>query len=280
MKIKFITFICFILFIVPAISSLAGNENDETGGRFAGMSFASMCLQDPWAVLGNQAGFAKVQKITGGIYYENRFLIKETGHRAGVIILPTRSGNFGIGISNFGFSAYNKSLFGLAFARTFGNRISVGIKLNYFLQKYGNDWPSTSCLSFDIGIQTELTGQLTLGVHVSNPLSIHFSREQYTRGSGSSIPAMIRLGLSYLFTEKVIVTLQADKDIYHDVNFRCGTELKLLDGFFIRAGITTKPFTNSFGAGYTWKKLTIDFAGHMHYILGYTLQMSFQYALN
>lgn len=254
--------------------AISGNENGGAGAKAVGMAGACIGLRDEWAVLNNQAGFARLNNLATGFYYENLFMMKETGYRAGVFILPTRSGNFGLGITHFGFREYNESQIGVAYAKMFGPKFSVGLKLNYYHRGFGENYNSVNYLTFEVGIQADLTDQLSIGAHVYNPAGFFFEKEKK-----ELIPSLFRLGLSFSLTKQVLLSIQADKDLFHPVNIRLGTEIRIADQFFIRAGTTTNPFTNAFGAGIALKKLRMDISGSVHYILGYSIQVSLQYSI-
>jgi len=269
-----ITIFAITLFMFRSEWVISANENNGVGGRAAGMSSTCIGLRDEWAVLNNQAGLAGLSDLAAGFYYGNLFMINETGYRAGVFILPTRSGNFGLGITHFGFSGYNESQIGIAYARMFGPKFSAGLKLNYYHQGVTGDYHTVNYLTFEVGIQSDLTDQLSIAAHAYNPAGFFFED-----GKKDQIPSLLRLGVSFSLTEHVLLCFQADKDLIHPVNFRLGTEIQIINQFFIRAGTTTNPFTNSFGAGMLLKKLKIDIAGSVHYVLGYSLHVSLQYSI-
>ena len=271
-RIYVITFCCFILFTGCTGFCRGGTSPDGAGARMAGLSMAGTALSGPWAIMGNQAGFAGINNISAGIYYENHFLLKETGTRVGYFILPTRTGNFGITVSSFGFNLYNETRACLSYAKKLGGKFSVGINLNYLHRHIGNDYPDAAYVSFDAGLQTELAPSLILGAHVSNPLGIYIDSYHEKRP-----PPLFRLGMAWLFSDQIILSVQADKKLSSPLNIRCGTEIKFHERFFIRAGVTSNPFTNSIGAGFRWNRWMWDIAGSVHYILGYSLQVSLQY---
>jgi hypothetical protein len=60
-------------------------------------------------------------------------------------------------------------------------------------------------------------------------------------------------------------------------NLRLGSEYLLRENFFIRGGISTRPFQHSAGFGYKWNACQLDFALVHHEILGYTPIFSLTY---
>ncbi|MFN5370782.1 MAG: hypothetical protein ACK5B6_04895 [Bacteroidia bacterium] len=74
----------------------AGGEFLTVGARSAGLAHASVTLGDVWSVFHNPAGIASLQRISAGVYYENRFGLPETGLRAGAVALPFGKNAFGL----------------------------------------------------------------------------------------------------------------------------------------------------------------------------------------
>ncbi len=100
-----------LLLVVLLLSSslFASNDNYPMGGRSAGIGHASVTLSDVWSTHHNQAGLAYLENISAGVFYENRFLLKELGVQGGVLALPTKGGTFGISMSSFGYSLITKA---------------------------------------------------------------------------------------------------------------------------------------------------------------------------
>src|SRR5436190_5126362 len=90
-------FFAFCLLLFAFCFSQAGNENVPAGARSAGVSGASVCYSDLWSAFHNQAGLAAVKKISGGIYFENRFSISELGVKGFAFVFPAgESGTFAL----------------------------------------------------------------------------------------------------------------------------------------------------------------------------------------
>ena len=79
------------------------------------------------------------------------FYLNELNNYTAAIGLPTHSGNFGLKASYYGFSDYNETQIGLAYARKLGNKVDIGAQFNYNgirIAGYGN----ASAISFEIGL--------------------------------------------------------------------------------------------------------------------------------
>ena len=101
-----------------------------------------------------------MKNASAGVYGERRFLLNELSLYQLAIAVPTKSGNFGIKAGYFGFSDYNESQMGLAYARKLGSKVDIGVQFNYNgiqISGYGN----SSAINFEIGTVLHLTDKLT-----------------------------------------------------------------------------------------------------------------------
>ena len=261
--------ITFTLIMIIISSCFASGENWAIGGRSAGMANASVTLNDLWAIHNNQAGLSEIKNISAGIYYENLYGLKELGLKSGAAVLPTKSGVFGISLSYFGYSQYNENKIGLAYAKSFGNKFSAGIQLDYLSTHIAENYGNTSAIAAEIGLLYKINKKINIGAHVYNP-----TRTKIADYNDERVPTTFRLGLSYLISEKLIVAFESEKDIQYKPSFKAGFEYHAVKQFYFRAGISTNPILNSFGFGLEFKNFNLDFATSYHQALGFTPQVS------
>ncbi len=250
----------------------SANDNYPFGGRSAGMANAAVTLYDFWAVSHNQAGLALEENIAAGVYYENRFGIEELGLGAGAFVLPTDAGVFGFNFTYFGYSLYNESKVGLAYARSFGDNLSTGLQLNYLSTRIAEDYGINHSFTFELGAIYQLIPDLYIGAHLFNPIKAKIGDYDDER-----IPTIFRIGISYIFSERVIVILETEKDIYKPYNFKLGIEYQITDPVYIRGGIATDNNQNAFGVGLNPGNFKIDIAASYHNVLGFSPQFSLVY---
>jgi hypothetical protein len=258
-----------VLFVLKAAG---GNDNTPAGGRSAAMGSASVALCDFWSVHNNQSGLAGFTDIAAGAYFENRFLLKEMSRKVVAVVLPSRSGVFGLSFNNFGSSLYSENKVGLAFGRTFGSNFSAGLQLDYLNTHLSENYGNHSAITFEAGVQARLNRNLLLAAHVFNPLNAKLSSVTSER-----IHSVIRLGAAYNFSEKLILTGEAEKNIDQKMQIKSGMEYCVVDKALVRAGITTNPMTYTFGFGLDLKKLKVDLSSTVHQVLGYSPQVSVCY---
>ncbi len=263
-----------LLLLLTAFITKAGNEFHSTGARGWAMGNASAALTDVFAANNNQAGLANLKNISIGIYSERKFLLNTLNTHACIFAMPTKMGVFGISVTYFGFKDYNDKKIGLAFAKMLAENFSLGVQLDYlstFITEYG----TKSFVTFELGIQSKITRELSLGVHVYNPIRAKISSYQ-----NEKTPTIMRLGFSYVPSEKLLLCIEVEKDIDHKPVFKTGIEYELINKLFLRAGIATNPTYNTFGIGIDLKNIKIDFASSIHTVLGYTPHLSIIHEFN
>ena len=246
------------------------------GGRAAAMGGSSVASQGLWALQNNPAGMANLDKISLGLYYENRWMLPETAYKCGAFALPTEFGALGLSFNQFGSSKYNENKFGLAYAKEFGRYLQIGLQLDYLLLKIGNDYGKFSAVTFELGIQSHVTDKLTLGTYIFNP--VNFSFEQTL--NHEKLPIVFRFGMAYQFTKDFIGQCEIEKNTeLEGVSLRGGLEYEAVKNLYIRAGVQTNPGILSFGLGYAISFAQINVAAQLHNELGASAQIGMIFSI-
>jgi hypothetical protein len=256
------------------LSNISAQINHSVGARAAGMGNAFVANSDLWSVYHNQAGLAEIKEIQAGMTVENRFLVKELSLKSLAVAAPikTTGGTFGFSVSHFGFSLYSETKAGLAYAQKLSEKVSAAVQMNYHNTFIGEGYGNKGNITAEAGVQAELAENLTLGAHIFNPF-----RARIADHFNERIPTIMRLGLNYQVSEKVIIAAEAFKDSEYKAQIRSGLEYHVVEQLYLRAGISTNPAMNSFGFGLNLKNLKIDFATSMHSALGYTPSFTMNY---
>lgn len=261
------------IFVLSVFSLKAQKENVPIGGRSAAMSGASVTADDFWAAHNNQAGMAYYKNIAAGVYYENRFLVKELGLKSFSFVCPIKkSGVIGLNVSNFGYSQYNETKVGLAYAMAFGPKFSAGVQLDYLYTHIGDVYGNKGVVTFEVGLRSEIIKNLVIAAHVFNPIGIKVA--SYDK---EKVPTIFKVGIAYTFPEKAVIAIETEKDLTRKPIFRAGLEYHIVKPIYIRVGISTNPTTNSLGAGFEFYKFKFDISASYHYVLGFSPQASLIY---
>jgi hypothetical protein len=219
---------------------------------------------DAFSFHANQASLAKINNTTVGVYGEKRFLLNELSLYNAAAAVPTHSGNFGLDARYYGFADYNETQLGLAYARSLGNKIDIGIQFNYYsvrIAGYGN----VSTINFEIGTIFHLTDKLNAGVHAYNPVGSKLGKVEEEK-----LASIYSAGFGYEASDKVFVSVEIEKQEDQPVNVNAGLQYKFLRQLLARAGVSTATSSMYLGIGFGWKVLRIDAVASYHPQLGIT----------
>jgi hypothetical protein len=263
------------LFLVLILSNfwitlIAGGET--IGGRSAALGNASVSLSDFWSIQNNPAGMALQPYLAAGVYYENQFFLKALSLKSAAIVAPTRLGVLGLSFNQFGFNLYNENKFGLAYAKSFGELLRIGLQLDYQTTNFTEDYVDAGFMTFELGIQSTLNEKISLGAYVYNPIRLDISAFP-----GQKVPMIMRFGLTYTFTKEFIGVAEIEKNFEQKVSLRLGLEYVIQERFFVRTGIDSNPGIYTIGAGIHFKRLQLHIAASMHQILGVSTQAGLTY---
>jgi len=212
----------------------------------------------------NQASLAQMKNASVGVYGERRFMLNELSLYQFAVAVPTNSGNFGVHAGYFGFSDYNESQMGLAYARKLGSKVDIGVQFNYNgIQAIG--YGNSSAVNFEIGTVFHLTDKLNAGVHAYNPVG-----GKYGKDSEEKLASIYTVGLGYEASDKFLVSVEIEKEENQTVNVNAGMQYKFLPQFMIRAGIATNTSVLYGGASLFLKTFRLDVVASYHPQLGVT----------
>lgn len=276
-----------VVFLLSHLICFGGSDLQQPqGGRGNAMGNASVALTDFWALQNNQAGLAGYSSLAGSFYYQNSYLVKELGLRSGGFVFPTNTGVFGLSYQYFGYTQYNESKIGLAYAKSLGNGFAAAVQLDYIAYKLSGDYGHNSIFTFEIGIQKKLSEKIVIGAHAFNPI-----RAKLTDDPEERVPAIYRLGITYSVSNDLILVLETEKDLDYKPLVRGGLEYRIAKMAFARLGYSSVPaLTGSenlsvssmytFGFGLKFGQLDVDFAASMNQTLGWSPAISMVYHFN
>ncbi|MEI6888132.1 MAG: hypothetical protein ACOYM0_00990 [Bacteroidales bacterium] len=262
------------LLLIFSLNMHAAGEWRPVGGRASGMSGISVALTDNWSAISNQGSNAWNEGILCGIFYENRFMVKELSAKAFVFSATISPGTFSFTCTHFGTSIYSELKTGLGYARKFGKHFSAGVQLNYYRFHVSDNNGSSNILNCEAGLLFKPGKHVAIGFHCINPVPVKLSRV-----SGESLPTLFQLGLSYNFTDELLVSAEVEKDPVSKTCARVGAEYLFARILSARAGMATSPFRLSIGAGIVINRFSVDFASEYNQTLGFSPAISIQYQI-
>lgn len=228
---------------------------------YLGLGAYSTQHNDVFSFTNNQAALAKIDGPAIGVYGERRFLLTETSVYTAALAIPSKMGNFGVSMKYSGFKNYNESQIGLAYGRSLGSKVDIGVQFNY----YGYRVPSydnASTVNVEIGAMVHLSERLNLGLHVYNPVGGKFSK------TDEKLTSAYKVGLGYDASERFFISTEIVKEQDFPVNMNVGMQYRFAKQFFARGGVATATSTAYAGVGIAWNSFRLDVSGSYHPQLG------------
>lgn len=267
---------CLLLFFITLLSSspiFASGDPYPTGGRAMGMGNASVTLTDAWSLFNNVGGIGSNKATHFLCAYDNRFDLPGMQSMAVGLLHPVSFGNVGISINRFGDKLYSEHLVGLAYGNKISN-VELGIKANYVQIQVG-DLGTRHTLALEFGGVARITPQLTFGAHVYN-----FSRAKLASYQDERVPTLMKAGLQYKPFNKLILAVEAQKDIDFAAQVKVGVEYQIVKYFLLRTGVSSRPYINYFGFGFRPKHFQFDYAFCTHTYMGLSHHLSIGFFFN
>lgn len=256
----------------------AGGEPLPLGARFVGMGWTGLSAVDLWSIRLNPAGIAGLEVPAVGLSYQRHFLSEDLAHQGIAVALPLGNGTLGIGVDRFGYSLYNETRSSLTYAMRFGDGLRAAVQMDHLGVRLGGNYGSTGVLVAEFGVQAAITEELWIGAHIYNPTRTSLmKKEDGAVPIDEEIPTLIRAGFQYTFGTKLIMNLEAEKDIDRQESVRFGIEYNPTKVLYLRTGISTEPTQSHFGVGFRLERIDIDMAVAVRSQLGTTPIINLNY---
>lgn len=253
-------FLYFFLLIANSVFSQSLQK--PIAAAYLGLGAYSIHHVDVFSVTSNQAALAQIKNISVGFYGEKRFLLAQTNMFSAIIAVPTKDGNFAFQADYFGFKNYNESQLGIAYARSVGKNLDLGIKFNYYSFRIpGFESPST--VNFEIGAIAHLTKKLNAGIHFYNPVGGRLSKTE-----NDKLSSVYSFGLGYEASNNFLISVEMVKQEDLPVNVNVAMQYDFAKQFFARFGIATQNGSPFAGAGVCWNNFRLDVCASYHPQLG------------
>lgn len=180
---------------------------------------------DVFSFTNNQAALAQQKSAAIGVYAERRFLLADNSAYTVAAAFPTMLGNFGVKLNYAGFSNFNENALGLAYSRSLGKKIDIGIQFNYYGYKI-NTYGSASSLNFEIGAMLHLTEKINAGIHVYNPIG-----GKLGKSGQEKLASVYKFGLGYDASDNFFISVETIKEEDKPVNVTGGCNTSFRNSF-------------------------------------------------
>lgn len=219
-------------------------------------------FSDAFTVYANPASLAGTDRLSAGVYGEQRFMLAEAGSYAAVVAIPSAPGNFAFTAGYFGYKAYNETTLGISYGRKIGEQVYIGARFNYYsvlIPSYGK----ASTLNAEAGSLFQLTPQLWSGFSVANPFAGRLGKQ-----TGEKLARVYKAGIGYTLSQLCFLGATVIKEENHAPSVHFGIQYRPIKQLFVRTGIVTGNHSWYAGLGYLWKNLRVDITVSFHDRLG------------
>ncbi|NLR60828.1 hypothetical protein HGH93_22180 [Chitinophaga polysaccharea] len=222
-------------------------------GKNTRMGAYSRHFQQIITAWSDPAALSCIQRLTAGIYSENRFLVKEASLYAAMIAIPVYAGAFGGSITRLGNTAYHQQQLSGGYGRRLGRRVGLGLQFNY----------ETTTVQ---GLGT--VGQLT----ISGGLLWHISEQWHT---GLQVQQLVNGDWLYIggagFEASGDFLLSAE--VLHagkDTGMKAAAHYRIARALALEMGIASRPAYHTAACILYLRSLRIDIGAGFHPRLGIT----------
>ncbi len=248
-------------------------NNAAVGARAVSLGGAEVTLTDTWALSNNPAGIAGLESLQLGAYAHNRFSLKELTTVGLLAVYPSaKFGSVGVDLQRFGGELYNEQRLGIGFARQLGV-VRLGLKADV-LQVRVQEWGSRKAVALSVGLQSDLLPKLSFGAHIYN-----LNQAKLAEFEDERVPTVMKMGLSFQAATKVLLVLEAEKELEYPVAVKGGIEYRLLPALGLRTGFNTGTQAGTAGVDVKFKQFQVAYALGAQHQLGLSNYLSVGYQL-
>ena len=219
------------------------------------------------AVFLNCSGLAMTSAPHFSMFYANPFGLKSITHASLSVVLPHKSGFYGLAMETFGNNVYQENQYMISYARSWRSKVHYGAAMRLMhldISKYGTD----TAVGLDLGFMTALSPRFQWGFYAHNLNRPVISTQD------QAIPQIFCSGISVLPVDNARMNVDLYKDSKFPAELRFGFEYTFLDRLALRSGFSTEPARFTAGFGIAFSLLQLDYAFQTHNDLGNTHQFS------
>ncbi len=252
----------------------AGNEPAPAGARAVGLANATATLADSWALTNNIGGLGRLEQAAVAVYADNRFGVSAFRTTAFAVAAPVRQGRGGVvgaDVARFGDEIYSESRAGVGYAYRQGP-FSLGVKAD-MLQISTQGLVARRAVVLSVGGLVQLLPKLWLGAYGYN-----LNQATLLKETGERVPTLLKGGLSYRPSQKLMVNIEAHKNVDLPAAVVGGIEYQPHAVVALRAGFNSLTQAVSFGVGGQARGFRLDYALGSQSLLGLSHHVGLSYA--
>lgn len=225
----------------------------EAASAALGGSF--VCLQANMCSSQNQAGLGFIEQSSVSIQHGRPYMLKELGISSLSGQFISGRGAFGLAMATLGLRGFRQSSLWLAYGLKLHSNISAGAGLHFWNSSITEQYIYAPGISFALGLQIKFQEHWQLGARLFHPTawSSHAELSQTQLMS-------IETGFSYSFFK--VARIYSELHIKPGAYFMLcsGIEWILKQDIILRTGISSRPFTFSWGISLNFARWAVDFS--------------------
>ncbi|ALI99739.1 hypothetical protein DC20_13110 [Rufibacter tibetensis] len=125
-----------------------------------------------------------------------------------------------------------------------------------------------------MGIQSEVVPGLTFGAHIYN-----INQAKLAEFEDERVPTVMKIGLGFQAATKVLLVVEAEKELEHLVAVKGGIEYQILPALGLRTGFNTSSKSGTAGVDVRFKQFQVAYALGAQSQLGLSNYLSLGYQL-
>ncbi|WP_235298925.1 PorV/PorQ family protein [Portibacter marinus] len=259
-----------LLFLASCALSAQFESPFGKGAEFLGMGNGGVASVSNYSMQYNHSGLAWIDEWSVNVQAARLFDDSGILHLHTGFVYPTQKfGAFGFRAERYGLDGYSFQNYSMAYARKLHSNFSMSVAFNLYqfaIEGYGNSFTP----NVEIGMLTQLTDEISLGMHLANPFPLRLSQE-------TALPTIFSAGIQYQINALVKIVADVEKNIKETQNFKFGVEYQIHQILALRAGINTLPGSFFFGVSLLWKNIKMDIGNGYHQILGNSIGLGVVY---
>jgi hypothetical protein len=256
--------VLLLFFIAAAVLRAGEPVYVPHGAAEMGIAFASSASSGHWSCFHNQALLTSRPGTSAALALETRFMMTPLSSKAVSAVLAGKTLPLGLIFTHYGNGDYYRIFTGMGSAVTLTKGVSLGVQIDYIMEKSAGDYRDVSHITFEAGMTILLSSSLTFGLHLFNPLT-----------PVNTLPSSINAGIEWKQTENLSVVIETSKVTDEPLSVQGGISWDVLDRLTLRTGYMSSPSCFSFGMGYAYGSLQTDVGFMVNSVTGITSSVSF-----
>ncbi|REJ82503.1 MAG: hypothetical protein DWQ44_12070 [Bacteroidetes bacterium] len=214
-------------------------------------------------------------RIAAGISSEGHFLADDYGKYR--FIAMTRKGKSAAGMHIYraGTGRFHFGGMEFSYSNKLAEKFYAGISMVNERWNYGAESSERHSAWYGkAGLYSKPLDKLSVAFLISNP-----GGQKWNNAMRLPIDKIIICALSYESSDNVHLYFQTNKYYGKEFSFHGGIEYRYQNQFTLRSGISSLPFTGSFGASLSWKKIVLDIGSEFHGNTGHRTMLSIAFQI-